>query len=533
MGIVILNIYPNPVMAQTSGVGAESPASDSTTVKIDSVLFSGNNSISGKRLTAVLKPWLHRQLGLAEMDRMAAAVTAYYRDHGFMVAQAYFKPQPVAAGAVELTVVEGRFSDIEVRSNRSAVSSRQILRTAMANACNRSSCTGIGPLLRDDVERAGLLVSEIPGVSATYQLEAGKEPGSTSMLLDVKPTKRFSGSVSLDNEGFAYTGRDRLTVAASGADLIGIGDLTAVTGTYSGNGLFSLSGDASVPVGYRGDRVGLTLSHLKYALGLDFAALDASGLAQTAGLYLTHPLHRTLVSSLDLRLDLQARKTEGDIGATALQSRGAVREAILALSGSRLDHWLKSGSTQFRLAYAVGDLRLQDEPSRVFDTATANTAGGFGKLTYMARREELITSWWTVFGSVNGQWTAKNLDPSEKFGLVGPTAVRAYAPGGVSADDATVLTVETRFAVPQDLTHGAQVAVAPFYDRGWATYNANPWASYAGPLRGTFAGGGVYVSAVWPQRYSLRATWAVRDGDQPAPAHDAGSQFWLEAASAF
>ena len=42
------------------------------------------------------------------------------------------------------------------------------------------------------MERAGLLVSEIPGVSATYQLQPGKEPGSTSMLLDVKATKKLS-----------------------------------------------------------------------------------------------------------------------------------------------------------------------------------------------------------------------------------------------------------------------------------------------------------------------------------------------------
>ena len=422
---------------------------------------------------------------------MAEAVGTYYRAHGFLVAQAYVPPQTIDGGMVEVAVLEGRFSDIELAANGSRISTERLLRTARLNACGQpNSCTGIGPVMQAQVERAALLVSEIPGVKATYQLKAGKEPGSTSIVLDVKPARRFSGSASLDNEGFAYTGRNRLTLAGTAANLTGRGDLTSLSATYAGGGFYSFSADSGLPLGYAGDRAGVTASHLRYALGREFAPLQASGLADTAGVYVSHPIRRTLTDSMDLRLDLQARKIQSDIGVTGGQSREAAAVALLSLSGSRLDHWLKTGSTQWRVAWTAGDLRLQDETSRAFDAAAARTAGSFGKLSYSLRREELIVPGVSLFASLTGQWTGRNLDPSEKIGLAGPAAVRAYSSGAVSADKANILTVESRIALPTNLLPGVQMAVAPFYDRAWATYNATPWATYGGPRDGVFAGGG-------------------------------------------
>jgi hemolysin activation/secretion protein len=307
-----------------------------------------------------------------------------------------------------------------------------------------------------------------------------------------------------------------------------------LSGVYSGSGLFSFSGDASAPVGYHGARAGLSGGHLRYALGREFAPLGATGLSDTAGGYATYPLRRTLHSSADLRLDLQGKSIKGDISATSSHSKEAAMEALVSLSGARTDSWLKSGSTQFRLVYTAGQLFLQDDAGKAFDAATARTAGHFDKLSYLLRREELIAPRWTIFASVSGQLAGKNLDSSEKFGLTGPTAVRAYSAGEVSSDIATLLTLETRIGLPPGLARGHQITFAPFYDRGWATFNKNAWTGFAGPLSGTFSGGGAYLSVVSPGRYSLRATWAIRDGAPPtAAANDARSQVWLEAATAF
>ncbi len=203
------------------------PAAQTSGVLVQRVTFTGNARMPAERLAKVVAPWLRRPSTLADLDKMAEAVGAYYRAHGFLVAQAYVPPQTIDGGMVEVAVLEGRFSDIELAANGSRISAERLLRTARLNACGQpKSCTGIGPVMQAQVERAALLVSEISGVRATYQLKAGKEPGSTSIVLDVKPARRFSGSASLDNEGFAYTGRNRLTLAGTAANLTGRGDLT-------------------------------------------------------------------------------------------------------------------------------------------------------------------------------------------------------------------------------------------------------------------------------------------------------------------
>ena len=273
--------------------------------------------------------------------------------------------------------------------------------------------------------------------------------------------------------------------------------------------------------------------HLRYALGRAFAPLGATGISNQAGLYASYPLVRTLTSTMDARVDLLGKSIRSDISTLSLHSKEAAGEAVASLSGSQIDHWLRTGSTQYRFAYTQGQLRLRDTASRAFDATTARTNGAFGKFNYLVRREELIIPGWTFFAQVNGQYAAANLDSSEKFPLGGSQAVRAYDTGAVSADTATLLTVETRIHAPARLTGKWELVAAPFYDHAFATFNKHLWTSYVGPNRGQLAGGGGYVSIALPGRFSLRATYArrVRTSDDVVPG--GGDQVWVEAAAAF
>jgi hemolysin activation/secretion protein len=501
--------------------------------RVQTVVFSGNDHVTAAELLRVVAPRLGRELSRADMEQLAQAIQAYYRKRGFMLAQAYLPPQTIDGGRLRIAVLEGRYSDVTIGSNRSRMPDDAILRTFLAAACHDDEgCKG-KVILRETLESAGVRVSEIPGLTATYELKPGAEPGSTSVVLTAEPLPRFSGSVSGDNEGYASTGRDRLNLAANAAGLSPFGDLTAVSATYSGKGLFSFVGDTSVLGGYSGLRLGATGSHVRYALGGDFTALGATGLADAGGLYGSYALQRSLRGSVDLRLDLQAKAIQSDIGASDAHSREGVQEAVLSLSGSRLDSLLRSGSTQFRLTYTYGSLNLEDEQSRAFDAATARTGGHFGKFSYAIRREEVVVPGWTLFGALSGQIANKNLDPSEKFSLTGPQAVRAYASGEASSDVGELLTLESRFGLPQDLIPGHQLTVAAFYDRAWARFNVSDWDGYAGARGADFAGGGAYVSLVRPDRYSLRAIWAYREGTASHSPAQSNQQVWLEAAAAF
>ena len=525
-----------PAIAQTPDVRPPhvqptATAPEATAIRVDKTHFSGNASIPAEKLAEVVKPWMGLDLTLDDITAMANAVTAYYRAEGFLVAQTYVPRQVIVGHTVDLAVIEGTFSRIEV-ANTSRVSDERIAKTIAINACGQTDCHGQSPILRDKVERAGRLAAEIPGVAVTYQLKKGETPGTTSLVVDAKPAKRASVTLAADNNGFAYTGRERVSLGGSVSNVIGVGDLITANATYSGKGLRTYSAEASAPVGYRGARAGVTAGRLTYALGGAFQALGVKGRSDTVGVYASYPLQRNLKGSTDLRIDAVGRRIAADIATLGAHTKETAVEAVAALTGYHLDNSFKSGSTQYRLAITQGRLKLDDPASKAFDAGTARTAGGFTKVNYLVRREELITRGWSLFGQVNGQWAAQNLDSSEKFAVSGPAAVRAYGAGQVSSDIATVLTVESRVSLSK-LVPGHQLVFAPFYDLGQAKFNAKSWAGYSGPRQTTLGGGGVYASLAKPGRYSLRATFAKRVNPPAALAKGRGYQAWFEAAAAF
>ncbi|MET0370272.1 MAG: ShlB/FhaC/HecB family hemolysin secretion/activation protein [Sphingobium sp.] len=528
------------VAFQADGVSADAPvrpldaaSRNASKTRIDGVRFVGAAQIPAADLTKEVAPWLHRDLSFDQMHEMAGAVTSLYRRRGYMVASAHLAAQTIRDNVLTITVAEGKLGDVRLRTNSSRVSDEQILETLSLNLCGRAtSCAG-DPIHSADVERAGLLVSEIPGVKAQYELAAGQSPGTTDLLLDAIPTKRFNATVGADNNGFALTGRNRGSLALSASNLLNIGDFYSLSATYTGKGFFGFAFDGSAPLGNHGWRGGVTAGHVRYALGREFAILGATGVSDNAGVYASYPVVRTLATRLELRLDLIAKEIRSDIVTLSLRSRQRAQEGVLSISGSHVDKLFRLGSSQVRLAFTGGELQLRDPASRAFDAATARTDGSFGKFSYLVRREELLAPGWTAFVQLSGQYAVTNLDSSEKFALGGAQAVRAYATGAAAADSAALLTVETRFRVPERLSGRWELMAAPFYDHAWATFNKQVWAGYVGPNKGQMAGAGVYASLADPGRYSLRFTYANRQSTSRDVVPGSEDRVWLEAAAVF
>ncbi|MES2498702.1 MAG: POTRA domain-containing protein, partial [Pseudomonadota bacterium] len=116
-------------------------------------------------LTRAVAPWLRRDVTFRQMQEMAGAVTSLYRSRGYLVASAYLGAQTISGNALTITVIEGRIGAVRLRSNHTRVPDEQILQTLTRNLCQPAGdCTNSGPILDKWIERAALLVSEIPGV---------------------------------------------------------------------------------------------------------------------------------------------------------------------------------------------------------------------------------------------------------------------------------------------------------------------------------------------------------------------------------
>ena len=106
--------------ARGEAYGQQTPvppsASDGVTVSLFRV--TGATVFPPEKLHTLLAEAEGRALTLAQIEGLAARITAFYREHGYILARAYIPAQEMRDGVVEIAVLEGRVGRIEVNGVR-------------------------------------------------------------------------------------------------------------------------------------------------------------------------------------------------------------------------------------------------------------------------------------------------------------------------------------------------------------------------------------------------------------------------------
>lgn len=250
----------------------------------------------------LLQPWLGRSLSFEDLRSMAQAVTDYYRQRGFVVARAVLPPQKIADGQLTIQMVEGRM-DTPVITNNTGLKTGLAEAIIEKNACAGSCADAVAT--RDGLERAALLLNDLPGVHANLTLNPGTAPGTTQLSTVIDPTRRVGGYLGGDNLGSTYSGHNRMLGGIYANNLLGYADQFNASLTRASNEqTWTGSLDYSLPLGAYGTRVGLRYSHLNYSLTGPFTPLDANGSMDEWGVFLTHPLVAKFNARVNLRAEL-------------------------------------------------------------------------------------------------------------------------------------------------------------------------------------------------------------------------------------
>ena len=187
------------------------------TVTVTAFHFAGNTLRSDAQLTPVVAPFLNRPLDFAQLQNAAIAVATAYRKAGWVV-RVYLPEQDITGGTVGIQVVEAKFGAVEVEGNPRHVSAGQMQRIVGA------SQTRGAPVNADALDRALLLIGDLPGVTATGRLAQGQNQAQTDLVLTAADGPPISGNVIADNAGPRATGAGRLTADVSLNSPAGIGD---------------------------------------------------------------------------------------------------------------------------------------------------------------------------------------------------------------------------------------------------------------------------------------------------------------------
>lgn len=515
---------PPPASTPTIRI-EETPAADASAdatmrVRVFQLRVSGAHAFAEEELLALTGFVPGSDLTLAELHAMAARIGAHYRSEGYFVARATLPAQEIVNGVVTIAVSEGVYGDVTLRDESGL--SRGVTEGQL-QGLERGDTIQLEPL-----EERLLRLSDIPGVTVRSTLVPGSAPGSSDLLVDVVPGRRFGGYVSIDNGGNPHTGEWLFGAGIDFYNPLGFGDVASLQAITSGDGLDYAR--ASYEAMFGRATAGIAYSHLDYRLGNQFEVLGANGTADVASLYGSYPLIRSRRANLDLGAIVEHRRLEDRLDLFPADGRRVdIDVAGLSLSGNRQDDFGGGGTNYFHVALSFGSVDIRTPAALAIDELTARTNGSYAKAWFNVSRLQRVTDTLSVHGSLTGQLASGNLDASEKFVLGGIAGIRGYPQGEAFGDEGYLASVEARWLLGGLSSRmPGDVHLLGFVEGGHVRISKDPWD--ASPNTRDLGAAGVGASWSDPGRYAVRAVYAVPLGGEEAISaeHESG-RFWLQA----
>lgn len=502
-----------PVPAGSARVAPGGPK-----VKVSTLKFEGNTALDAQQLAACLGlEVLERNYDLSGLQDLAERVTYCYRGQGYPFAHAFVPGQDMRDGQLRLQILEGRYGEVRLEGDERAEQARPFLGLLKP-----------GELISGDVlERTMLLLSDQPGWKLEPVMQPGQAVGTGDLSLKLVPTTPISAKLGVDNHGNRYSGAQRVRADVQINSPFRLGDRITLNAMASNSDLFFGNATYSTPVSGNGLRANMSVSHTQYQLGKEFASLGAHGTADVVGAGLTYPLLRTRTANVSLAGQLLNKRTQDVQDSAATKS---IKHSIvlpISLSFDRQDMSLGGGLTYGHVTLTVGRLSLGERDAQT-DAGTARTNGSFGKwnvdVVQLQGLEPLVGrpngAQIEAYVRLSGQFTNGNLDSSEKFGLGGAGAVRAYPAGEGTGDLGLLSQLELR-------ARWKEWAPYLFADFGSVRVNSRPWGSNTNNTR-HLGGAGVGVrTTLGPWVGDMSVAWRYAGGASKSnPAHRQPS-LWL------
>jgi hemolysin activation/secretion protein len=484
-------------------------------VRVTSVEITGATVFTPARLAEVLGDVKGRSLDLSALRELANRLSAFYREAGYPFARAYVPAQDMGTGVLRIDIVEGRYGDVQARGDARFVAAAAPFLAPLHSG---------DVIASDPLERTTMVMSDLPGVHVTPILRPGAATGSGDLEVQLDRTAPFDGEVGIDNFGDRYTGQYRVRFDLNANSPFLLGDQIALHSMVTSENMWFGSLGYSAALGGSGLRAQASVAHTYYHLGGEFANLDGTGTADVTSAGLSYPLVRSQARNLSLSASFVHKELLDRQGAAGTRSAKSSNTVPVALNFDFRDALGGGGLSYGMVSVTPGHLDLDDGLAAI-DASTARTRGNFAKINVDAARIQAVGGAVSLYGHVAAQWSSKNLDSSETFGLGGASGVRAYPEGEAYGDEGLLGQVEVRYAA------GAFAPYA-FFDAGKERTNANAWV--AG--KNTRSLGGVGIGARYTQdRWSADAALATRTfgGKPQSDGRDFRPAAWISCAYRF
>ncbi|HYN38394.1 MAG TPA: POTRA domain-containing protein, partial [Rhodospirillales bacterium] len=189
---------PPEVLVPPPSPAPAPPVTGGVRFVLEGVAIDGATIYPEQQLQDAFTPLIGKPVTLSDIWRIAREIEKTYRDDGWFLTRVIVPAQAVADGRVRLRVVEGFVDEVRIEGDVGDVATliEQTLRPV----------TEQRPLAIATLERALLLVNDIPGISASGLLRPAAQQVGAAQLVVVASRKPFDAALLVDNFGDDFTG---------------------------------------------------------------------------------------------------------------------------------------------------------------------------------------------------------------------------------------------------------------------------------------------------------------------------------------
>ncbi len=426
------------------------------------VNLSGITAYSREQIQPLFADRIGQSISLADLYVIAANITRKYRNDGYILTQVVVPPQTIEGGVARLQVVEGTIDTIKVRGGQD--SARPMIEAYAAGVAKRS------PLNVRDMERALLLINDLPGINARGILSPSKRQAGAADLTVIVDRKPYDAEIFANNFGTKFLGPYQIGAAGSLNSPFGHNErITAQTVLAPGARLspelmyFALG--YLQPVGGAGTTVQLDGSYTDTDPGYLLKPFEVKGKSEFLAATISHPVIRSRRINLTARMtfDLRDVDTKDNLEPTRKDRIRALR------AGGRFEYL----SNLINPAYNMADIEISQglnifgaTDSHDLNTSRPGADESFTKVNIELQRLQRIIPNVNFFVAMEGQLADNPLLSSEEFGVGGMNYGRGYDPSEIVGDDGVAGKVELQWQTPTTLPYTNDWQVFGFYDIG-------------------------------------------------------------------
>jgi len=445
---------------------------------LSAITLRGNTIFPEAVLSNLYKEHLGKEITLGVIYQIADAITAKYRNAGYVLARATIPAQRVENGIVQIVIFEGQIGKASIEGK---LPGKGKLLEAYLNKITAST-----PLSADVLERYVLLMNDLPGVAAKAVLVPSFDTaGATDLVLQVSEDP-WDAALSVDNRGTEFIGAVQFRAQGGYNNLLGMYERISAQSvvTQNTNELRFFDFGYAQPVGTEGTVAGISANISYSNPGSTLKQFDIEGQNRSITATLSHPWVRSRRQNISFQGSFTAKNSRTDLRSSLL-TEDRLRVVRAGASADFTDRF--AGVNLFGLEASQGLDILHATNSGDLNRTRFSGREDFTKFTGNAMRIQSITERTRAVFAMNGQYALSQLFSSEEFGYGGVPFGHAYDPSQLTGDHGVSARAEGQYTTPYQNDFLRSSELYAFYDIGSVWHienNARPWKESAASLGG-------------------------------------------------